>query len=916
VNADRPLDGIRSIKVKLGLLVAASIVVAALVAQIGDRAGVPAWLTVPVTVAAALGVTQWLARGMTSPLREMTEAAAHMATGDYSRRVTATSADEVGELATAFNTMAADLADSDQQRRQLVATVSHELRTPLAAQQALLENLVDGVVTPDDVVLRTALAQAERLGSLVGDLLDLSRVDGGVVPLALAEVDVGDLVARAVAEASVAPRHDGRRVPRVVDVEPGLIVTADAARLAQVLANLLDNADRHSPPDGTVRISAGAAGADRWWLDVADDGPGIPAEDARRVFDRFGSGDDTGGGTGIGLAIASWVCELHGGSITVLPARAGSDGARIRATLPRHPDAGDASKAAVTGKAAVTSNDGRTINGGDADRAAPASPVSSPPSTPAPHLTSEEDPVPTPTAAAPSGPSSSPAPRHTAAVASPRPGLPPGPVIDGLFGDLWPEAGLGPQVRLLLGCLGVGLLAALVLPFHQLGLGLLLVLLAGGVLLWRSSLHRRTRWSRLTTAVCLGLASLVVLRAAEWLTVLAVLTGIVLAAVALADATGLLSQLAALAAWPLAAVRGLPLLGRTVTATSRLSILWPIVRTAAISVVALVVFGGLFASGDAIFGSWASALVPDVAWDSFVFRTFVGFVVGGALLAGCYVAINPPRTGRLTLPAGRPVARVWEWAVPVGLVIALFAGFVVAQAAALFGGHDYVQRTTGLTYAAYVHQGFGQLTVATVLTLATVALAVRKAPKEAPRERLALRVVVGTLCVLTLVVVGSALHRMDLYQQAYGFTVLRVVVDAFELWLGLLVVLVLAAGVRLSGWWLPRAALVSGALLLLLGGLANPEAWIAERNIARYEATGKLDVRYLESLGADAVPTILAGLPPEVLGCFTTKAPGATSVLDWNLEWNLGRVRAADALAAAAAEGNPFAGTCPPTLQP
>ena len=190
MNADRPLDGIRSIKVKLGLLVAVSIVVAALVSQIGDRAGVPAWLTVPVTVAAALGVTQWLARGMTSPLREMTEAAAHMATGDYSRRVTATSADEVGELATAFNTMAADLADADRQRRQLVATVSHELRTPLAAQQALLENLVDGVVTPDDAVLRTALAQAERLGSLVGDLLDLSRVDGGVVPLALAEVDV------------------------------------------------------------------------------------------------------------------------------------------------------------------------------------------------------------------------------------------------------------------------------------------------------------------------------------------------------------------------------------------------------------------------------------------------------------------------------------------------------------------------------------------------------------------------------------------------------------------------------------------------------------------------------------------------------------------------------------------------------
>ena len=88
-----------------------------------------------------------------------------------------------------------------------------------------------------------------------------------------------------------------------------------------------------------MRVTAGADGDERWWLEVADDGPGIPAEDARRVFDRFGSGDDTGGGTGIGLAIASWVCELHGGSIAALPARAGADGALIRAVLPRTPDA-------------------------------------------------------------------------------------------------------------------------------------------------------------------------------------------------------------------------------------------------------------------------------------------------------------------------------------------------------------------------------------------------------------------------------------------------------------------------------------------------------------------------------------------------------------------------------------------------
>ena len=191
MNTDRPLDGVASIKVKLGLLVGASVVVAVIVAGVGEVAEVPWWMSVPVTVAAALAVTQWLARGMTSPLREMTVAARGMAGGDYAQRVTASSSDEVGTLARAFNAMAADLASADQQRRQLVATVSHELRTPLTAQRALLENLVDGVVRPDDDALRAALTQSERLSALVGDLLDLSRIDAGAAPLRLTEVRVG-----------------------------------------------------------------------------------------------------------------------------------------------------------------------------------------------------------------------------------------------------------------------------------------------------------------------------------------------------------------------------------------------------------------------------------------------------------------------------------------------------------------------------------------------------------------------------------------------------------------------------------------------------------------------------------------------------------------------------------------------------
>ena len=231
---------------------------------------------------------------------------------------------------------------------------------------------------------------------------------------------------------------------------------------------------------------------------------------------------------------------------------------------------------------------------------------------------------------------------------------------------------------------------------------------------------------------------------------------------------------------------------------------------------------------------------------------------------------------------------------PVGLVVALFVAFVVAQAAALFGGHDYVQRTTGLTYAEYVHQGFGQLTAATVLTLATVALAVRKAPRSTTGSGSCCASCSGRCARLTLVVVASALHRMDLYQQAYGFTLLRVLVDGFELWLGLLVVLVLVAGVRLSGWWLPRAALVSAVAFVLVGGLANPEAWVAQRNIDRYQATGKLDAAYLRSLGADATPTIVAGLPRDVSACIVLPSTiAARAAREDVLSWNLGRSREA-----------------------
>ncbi len=335
----RPLDPIRSIKAKLAVLVGATVSVSAFVVWFGliDLGWLPRY-TLPVAVLLALAVTQVLARGMTSPLRAMTSAARAMSCGDYSRRIRATSRDEVGELANAFNRMAADLEAADRDRRELIANVSHELRTPITALQAILENLVDGVTTPDPQALRTALTQTERLGRLVHELLDLSRIDAGTQPLDRQPVALQSILDTAVAAAAMV----GRDVTFTSDVSPpDACAWADPGRLHQILANLLDNAARHSPAGGTVSVTAGAD-SEGLRLVVADDGPGVPIADRERVFERFhrGSGGAvtgaTDGGTGLGLAIVRWAVDLHHGTVGIDPDTA--PGCRVVVMLPPRPE--------------------------------------------------------------------------------------------------------------------------------------------------------------------------------------------------------------------------------------------------------------------------------------------------------------------------------------------------------------------------------------------------------------------------------------------------------------------------------------------------------------------------------------------------------------------------------------------------
>jgi hypothetical protein len=186
----------------------------------------------------------------------------------------------------------------------------------------------------------------------------------------------------------------------------------------------------------------------------------------------------------------------------------------------------------------------------------------------------------------------------------------------------------------------------------------------------------------------------------------------------------------------------------------------------------------------------------------------------------------------------------------------LFAAFVAVQLAVLFGGSRHVLETDGLTYADYARSGFWQLLLVTGLTLAVVAAAARWAPREARTDRLLIRMILGALATLTLVIVASALHRMNVYADTYGLTRLRLLVALCELWLGVVFLLVLIAGLRLRANWLARAIVGTGVLALLALAAANPDGLIADRNIARYDRTHTIDARYLANLSADAVPAL------------------------------------------------------------
>jgi signal transduction histidine kinase len=260
-----------------------------------------------------------LSRGMSRPIANLTKATRAVAAGDLGTRVPDHYPGEVGELASAFNTMTEQLARADELRRNLTADVAHELRTPLSVIRGKLEGVLDGVYPATPEHLDPILEETTLLTHLVEDLRLLALAEAGQLTLEKRPMDVGDLLRDA--QVNFGPQAADRGVTLALDLPAELPeVMADWRRISQVLGNLLTNALRHTPQGGCVTLSAAPVHGSVE-VTVADTGAGIPPEDLPYVFERFWRGERSrsraGGGSGLGLAIARQLVDMHGGAIRV-----------------------------------------------------------------------------------------------------------------------------------------------------------------------------------------------------------------------------------------------------------------------------------------------------------------------------------------------------------------------------------------------------------------------------------------------------------------------------------------------------------------------------------------------------------------------------------------------------------------------
>ena len=321
-------------RIFLTLFLALGLVGGPLLLAAGRDPGQDLALLVAASLAGSALAALGLASHLRAPLREVSEAAARLTSGDFSARLPTGRQDEMGDLFRDFDTLAEALEQHEQNRRQWVADTSHELRTPLAVLRAQVEALLDGVQPANAETLGTLHGEVQRLTRLVDDLYLLARSDSGALPVRAEGTDVGAL-AREVA-APFAERYASAGLDLAVEAEAGVLLEADPARLRQVLVNLLENSLRYTERGGATRVLVRGGGPEVV-LTVEDTAPGVPAEALPRLFDRFfrveKSRTREHGGSGLGLAICRSLVEAHGGRITAYPSPMG--GLRIEVRVPR-----------------------------------------------------------------------------------------------------------------------------------------------------------------------------------------------------------------------------------------------------------------------------------------------------------------------------------------------------------------------------------------------------------------------------------------------------------------------------------------------------------------------------------------------------------------------------------------------------
>ena len=294
-----------------------------------------------IALTAALAIGFFVFRAITRPIDQLTRAAHQLAQGDLSARVVVDDqaarlgSDEISELGAAFNTMAGNLQQSEQVRRDMTADIAHELRTPLAVMRGNLEAMLDGVYPFDAEHLTPVLNQVSLLTRLVEDLRTLARAEAGQLPLEKRATDLKALIHSTLA--SFEAQAAAQQVLLRAELAPDLpAVELDPDRMQQTIGILISNALRYTPRQGSITVTAKADRASVT-IEVADTGSGIAPEDLPHVFDRFYRADKSrareSGGSGLGLAIAKGIVEAHGGSIAA-HSEAGH-GTTLQVSLPR-----------------------------------------------------------------------------------------------------------------------------------------------------------------------------------------------------------------------------------------------------------------------------------------------------------------------------------------------------------------------------------------------------------------------------------------------------------------------------------------------------------------------------------------------------------------------------------------------------